>query len=76
MNASSNLHHTGAISPYIPTKTDPVSLSKFALITGLKASVLRKYCNQGRVLGARQHHLSKQWWIYPPAVIMPNQKRW
>jgi hypothetical protein len=76
MTSVSSPQHAAASHPQKSNQTEPLSLRAYSLITGLTPAVLRKYCNQGRVLGARQHHLSKQWWIYPPAVIMPNQKRW
>lgn len=59
-----------------PTRAEPVSLRSFAESNGLTCGLLRKYCNEGRVIGARQHARSKQWWIYPPAQIVPSQKRW
>jgi len=59
-----------------PVRTEPVSLRSFADATGLSLNLLRKYCLQGRILGARKHVLTKQWWVYPPAIIMPSQKRW
>lgn len=58
------------------SRCEPVSLRSFALSTGLSLGQLYKFCNQGRILGARKHVLTKQWWIYPPAKIVPSQKRW
>lgn len=58
------------------TRTAAVSLRSFSATTGLSLDLLRKYCMQGRILGARKHVLTKQWWIYPPAKIVPSQKRW
>lgn len=58
------------------SRNEPVSLRSFSLNTGLSLGLLRKFCNQGRILGARKHVLTKQWWIYPPAKIVPSQKRW
>jgi len=54
------------------TNRDPVSLRAFAERTGLSVQLLQKYCKQGRILGARKHHLTKHWWIYPPARIVPS----
>lgn len=58
------------------TRHEPISLRNFALAAGLSYEVIRKYCAQGRIVGARKHHLTKQWWIYPPAKIVDSQKRW
>lgn len=57
-------------------RCEPVSLRTFAVITGLSLVQLRKFCLQGRIVGARKHHLTKQWWIYPPAKIVSSQLRW
>jgi len=59
-----------------PTQSQPVSLRSFSLSTGLSLDTLLRYCNQGRIVGARKHVMTKQWWIYPPAKIVPSQKRW
>lgn len=59
-----------------PTQAEPVSLRSFAESHGISYDQLRKYCQQGRVIGARQHVRTKHWWIYPPAQIVPSQKRW
>ncbi|MDP1658573.1 MAG: hypothetical protein Q8L73_04400 [Methylotenera sp.] len=64
-------HH----APKLP-RCEPVSLRTFAVITGLSLDQLRKFCLQGRIVGARKHVMTKQWWIYPPAKIVPSQLRW
>ncbi|MDP2071553.1 hypothetical protein [Methylotenera sp.] len=70
--AESRLNHAAFQS----SKCEPVSLRSFADSNGLSYNLLRKYCNQGRVIGARQHVRTKHWWIYPPAKIVPSQLRW
>ncbi|MDD2721677.1 MAG: hypothetical protein PHH47_10260 [Gallionella sp.] len=51
-----------------------VSLSQFAEMTGLSVEALRKYCNKGRIVGARKHPLTKKWWIYPPAKLLTGRQ--
>ena len=46
---------------------EPISLRRFAESTGLPHRLLSRYCREGKIIGARKHHLTKQWWIYPPA---------
>jgi hypothetical protein len=59
-----------------PSKIVPISLIAFAHSNGLTPETIRKYCAKGRILGARKHHLTKQWWIYPPAKIVSSPCRW
>ena len=47
----------------------PVSLRRFAESTGLRQALLLRYCREGKIIGARKHVLTKQWWIYPPATF-------
>ncbi|MDP1766436.1 MAG: hypothetical protein Q8K83_05985 [Methylotenera sp.] len=72
VTAESRVNHAAVQS----SRCEPVSLRSFSLSTGLSLGLLRKFCNQGRILGARKHVLTKQWWIYPPAKIVPSQLRW
>lgn len=51
---------------------EPISVLNFAQRTGLSVATIQKYCKQGRIFGARKHHLTKQWWIYPPAKLVPR----
>ena len=44
-----------------------ISLRVFAEKTGLRERLLLNYCRAGKIVGARQHPLTKKWWIYPPA---------
>ena len=46
-----------------------MTLAAFALMTGIPIQRLRRYARTGRLVGARQNPLSKEWWIYPPAQI-------
>lgn len=50
----------------------PVSVATFARNLGLSEAVVHKYCRQGRIFGARKHPLTKKWWIYPPAKLLPK----
>lgn len=54
------------------TSDNPISLRAFAERTGIKLITLQRYCKQGRIFGARKHALTKHWWIYPPAKIVPR----
>lgn len=53
-----------------------ISLRRFAENLGLTENVLRRYCQTGKVIGARKHPLTKKWWIYPPAkLVLSNSVR-
>lgn len=47
-----------------------VSVRSFAARLGLREQTVLKYCRQGRIFGARQHALTRKWWIYPPAKLL------
>jgi hypothetical protein len=47
-----------------------VSVNTFADRLGLSVGKIQHYCRIGRILGARQHPLTKRWWIYPPAKLL------
>ncbi|AKR43312.1 hypothetical protein [Methylophilus sp. TWE2] len=51
---------------------EPISVATFARNLGLSEVVVYKYCKQGRIFGARKHPLTKKWWIYPPAKLLPK----
>ncbi len=53
-----------------------VSVRAFAERLGLSEQTVLKYCKQGRIFGASKHPLTKKWWIYPPAKLLPNPARW
>ena len=46
-----------------------VSAQTFAASSGLSVVKVLSLCRSGRIIGARQHHLTKRWWIYPPAKL-------
>ena len=50
-----------------------VSLATFSRTSGVSEQQLRKYCKQGRIVGARKHPLTKKWWIYPPAKLITGR---
>ena len=54
-----------------------LSLHTFAERHGLSYALILRYCRDGKIFGARKHHLTKQWWIYPPAKLLcePRAKR-
>lgn len=58
------------------TNREPISLRAFAERTGISVVTITRYCKQGRIVGARKHHLTKHWWIYPPARIVPSPHKW
>lgn len=49
-----------------------LSIVAFAERHGLSVGKIRYLCKHGRILGARKHVLTKQWWIYPPAKLVPK----
>ena len=49
---------------------DGVSAQTFAASSGLSVVKVLSMCRRGRIIGARQHHLTKRWWIYPPAKLV------
>jgi len=49
-----------------------LSARTFAQHHGLSVRTVIYYCRQGRIFGARKHARTKQWWIYPPAKILPS----
>jgi hypothetical protein len=50
-----------------------VSLATFARMTGVSERALQKYAKAGRIIGARKHHLTRKWWIYPPAKLITGR---
>lgn len=46
-----------------------VSAQAFAEQAGISAKRVIAYCKAGRIVGARKHHLTGRWWIYPPAKL-------
>ncbi len=59
-----------------PPPAGAVSVRAFAERLGLSEDLIRKYCLQGRIFGARKHPLTKKWWIYPPAKLLPPPVKW
>jgi hypothetical protein len=49
-----------------------LSINAFAMRSGLSSNYVQHLCRKGRIFGARKHVLTKQWWIYPPAKILPR----
>lgn len=60
------------MSDLLPVKHQQqgVSLQTFCEQTGIKKTRLFYYIRKGRLIGARQHPLTKKWWIYPPAKLV------
>lgn len=52
--------------------TEPISLRMFALNVGISERNALRYARCGRIFGARKHPLTKKWWIYPPAKLLPR----
>lgn len=52
------------------TSQAPVSLYNFARDHGLSYGYALSLVRTGRIIGARKHHLTKRWWIYPPAKLV------
>jgi hypothetical protein len=59
----SNLHQDGL-------GEKGVSVNAFAESSGLSADCVRRLCREGKIFGARNHPLTKKWWIYPPAKLL------
>jgi hypothetical protein len=53
-------------------RSEPLSLRQFALRVGLPEKTVLRYIHAGRIFGARKHPLTKKWWIYPPAKLLPR----
>ena len=49
-----------------------VSASAFARNTGLSPEYVLYLCRKGRIFGASKHPLTRKWWIYPPAKLVPK----
>jgi hypothetical protein len=47
-----------------------VTLPELCKRTGLTYQQLAKMCRRGLIVGARQHPLSKRWWVYPPGTLI------
>ena len=63
--ALSNLAGRSGCAP----SAKPVSAQTFAVSSGLSVGKVLYLCKSGRIIGARQHHLTKRWWIYLPAKL-------
>lgn len=63
------------MSNLLPVKhqQEGVSLATFSYTTGVSMRQLQKYCQAGRIIGARKHPLTKKWWVYPPAKLMTGR---
>ena len=53
-----------------------ISARAFAERSGLSEKAVVRYCKLGRIFGARKHPLTKKWWIYPPAKLLPSPVHW
>ena len=53
------------MSNILPVKhqQEGVSAQTFAASAGLSVQSVIRYCKAGRIIGARQHPLTKRWWI-------------
>ena len=51
-----------------------ISAQAFAESIGISAKQVIYYCRRGRIIGARQHPLTKRWWIYPPAKLYTGRQ--
>lgn len=62
-------------SEHIPPQ-GAVSAAAFARSSGLSPEYVTRLCRQGRIFGARLHPLTRKWWIYPPAKLLPSPNQW
>ncbi|MGA8864695.1 MAG: hypothetical protein WBM09_13450 [Gallionella sp.] len=62
------------MSILLPVKhqQEGMSLRRFAELVGVSEYKLQRYAKAGRILGARKDPLTRKWWIYPPAKIVPR----
>ncbi len=51
------------------SQQDGISLRRFADRIGVSERCLLRWCQAGKVIGARRHVLTKKWIIYPPAKL-------
>lgn len=63
-------------SPHEAIPAGAISVRSFAERLGLSEKCVLRYCKLGRIFGATKHPLTKKWWIYPPAKILPSPVRW
>lgn len=49
-----------------------ISAAAFARNAGLSSAYVLRLCRAGRIFGARLHPLTRKWWIYPPAKLVPR----
>jgi hypothetical protein len=47
-----------------------LSAQAFAFRHGLSVRYVISLCKRGRLFPARKHPFTKQWWIYPPLVML------
>lgn len=47
-----------------------LSARAFAERLHVRVPLVLRWCREGRIIGARKHPLSRQWWIYPPAKLV------
>jgi len=59
-----------------PPPAGAISVRTFAERLGLSERLITQYCRKGRIFGARKHPLTKKWWIYPPAKLLPSPVHW
>lgn len=52
-----------------------VPVGIFSANLGLSLGYVQKLCREGKIFGARQHPLSKHWWIYPPARLLCEPRK-
>ena len=58
-------------SEHIPP-AGAVSAAAFARNTGISHERVLQLCRSGRIFGASKHPLTRKWWIYPPAKLVPK----
>lgn len=58
------------------SRPEPVSARAFAERLNVSQDQVVRWCDSGRIFGARRHPLTKKWWIYPPAKLLPRMDRW
>lgn len=58
------------------SRLEPVSTRAFAERLNVSRERVVLWCRAGRIFGARLHPLTKKWWIYPPAKLLPRTDRW
>lgn len=60
----------------IDVPPEGMSARTFAERVGLPVKRVQDWCLKGWIIGARQHPLTRKWWIYPPGRFGGARSHW